>query len=421
MGYHKGFTLVELLVVIVIIGILATLATVAVSSARGRARDAKRVSDLKQISTALEMYYADYFSYPNLITPGQALTSPDGSKTYMSKVPNNPTPWAEDACTSGSDYVYNPVGGLTDPPSYNISGCLAKGTGSLAAGEVAMTPTGLNSVTCPARICGDCSTTACGGTCATNITKDAVTYAETYPTVQIGGQCWMTKSITNVGTMTTGVVYADDAIVERACYDNLQANCDTDGALYAWNEAMYLPASAATTQFTAYTGSGANAKRQGICPVGWHIPSDKEFATLENYLDPVINDGTNYFADQMGTSGTTGWRPTTVNVTTNPSRKMKSARTALGSLSVGIPTNIYPRWDYDAVYYGTDTAGFSALPAGEGLVAAFTYRGMGADFWSSSQYSATNAWRRILYSYRSQSYRSSDSKNNGFSVRCLKD
>ncbi|NCN25789.1 prepilin-type N-terminal cleavage/methylation domain-containing protein, partial [Candidatus Falkowbacteria bacterium] len=72
----QAFTLIELLVVIVIIGVLATLATVAVSSARGRARDAKRVSDLKQISTALEMYYADYFSYPNLITPGQALTSP---------------------------------------------------------------------------------------------------------------------------------------------------------------------------------------------------------------------------------------------------------------------------------------------------------------------------------------------------------
>ncbi|PIT96248.1 hypothetical protein COT94_01415, partial [Candidatus Falkowbacteria bacterium CG10_big_fil_rev_8_21_14_0_10_37_14] len=56
-----AFTLIELLIVIAIIGVLATLATVAVSSARGRARDAKRVSDLKQISTALEMYYADYF------------------------------------------------------------------------------------------------------------------------------------------------------------------------------------------------------------------------------------------------------------------------------------------------------------------------------------------------------------------------
>ncbi|NCN25919.1 prepilin-type N-terminal cleavage/methylation domain-containing protein, partial [Candidatus Falkowbacteria bacterium] len=50
---RKGFTLIELLVVIVIIGVLATLATVAVNGARTRARDSKRVSDLKQISTAL--------------------------------------------------------------------------------------------------------------------------------------------------------------------------------------------------------------------------------------------------------------------------------------------------------------------------------------------------------------------------------
>ena len=393
----QAFTLIELLVVIVIIGVLATLATVAVSSARGRARDAKRVSDLKQISTALEMYYADYFSYPNLITPGQALTSPDGSKTYMSKVPNNPTPWAEDACTSGSDYVYNPVGGLTDPPSYNISGCLAKGTGSLAAGEVAMTPTGLNSVTCPARICGDCSTTACGGTCATNITKDAVTYAETYPTVQIGTQCWMTKSITNVGTMTTGAVYADDAIVERACYNNLQDSCDTDGALYAWNEAMYLPASAATTQFTAYTGSGANAKRQGICPVGWHIPSDKEFATLENYLDPVINDGTNYFADQMGTGGTMGYRGT------------GGTGVAYDNAGCGHKLKV------------TGSSGYEGILAGYGLASSFGGRGTYADFWSSSQYSATNAWRRFLNSTYSQSLRVNSTKAYGFSVRCLKD
>ena len=53
----KGFTLIELLVVIAIIGLLSTLAVVALGSARLKARDAKRVSDLKQIQTALELYY----------------------------------------------------------------------------------------------------------------------------------------------------------------------------------------------------------------------------------------------------------------------------------------------------------------------------------------------------------------------------
>ena len=50
----KGFTLIELLVVISIIGILSTLAVVSFNSGRGKARDARRVSDIKQISTLIE-------------------------------------------------------------------------------------------------------------------------------------------------------------------------------------------------------------------------------------------------------------------------------------------------------------------------------------------------------------------------------
>lgn len=394
---HHAFTLIELLVVIVIIGILATLATVALTSARGKARDARRISDLKQISSALELYQADHSSYPNIITPGSALVSLDGSKTYMAKIPNNPTPWVEGACTVGSDYVYNPVGSLTNPSAYNISGCLAKAAGNVSAGEVSMTTNGLVSVDCPARICGDCSTVSCGGTCVTNITSNGTTTAETYPTVQIGSQCWMTKNITNVGTMTTGVVYSDDSLVERACFNNLQANCNTDGALYAWNEAMYLPASAATTQFTAYTGSGATAKRQGICPVGWHIPSDKELATLENYLDPVINDVTNYFADQMGAGGTTGYRGT------------GGTGVAYDNAGCGHKLKV------------NGGSNFEGILAGYGQASSFGNRGTVAYFWSSSQLSATHAWRRYLVSTYSQVYRDSYTKTRGFSVRCLKD
>ena len=59
----KGFTLIELLVVIAIIGLLSTLAVVALNSARSKARDAKRVSDIKQIQTSLELYYADNSGY----------------------------------------------------------------------------------------------------------------------------------------------------------------------------------------------------------------------------------------------------------------------------------------------------------------------------------------------------------------------
>src|SRR3990167_7007823 len=65
----KGFTLIELLVVVAIIGLLSTLAVVALSSARLKARDSKRLSDLKQIQTALELYYTDKSEYPTEARP----------------------------------------------------------------------------------------------------------------------------------------------------------------------------------------------------------------------------------------------------------------------------------------------------------------------------------------------------------------
>src|SRR3989344_3413947 len=61
---RKGFTLIELLVVIAIIGLLSTLAVVALNNARLKARDAKRVADIKQIQTALELYYQENTAYP---------------------------------------------------------------------------------------------------------------------------------------------------------------------------------------------------------------------------------------------------------------------------------------------------------------------------------------------------------------------
>lgn len=60
----KGFTLIELLVVISVIALLATLVTSQINRAREKSRDAKRFADLKQIQTALELYYDTYQQYP---------------------------------------------------------------------------------------------------------------------------------------------------------------------------------------------------------------------------------------------------------------------------------------------------------------------------------------------------------------------
>lgn len=140
MKNNKGFTLIELLVVIVIIGILATLATVALSSARGKARDARRVSDVKQIMTALEMYYNDAQGYPASITPGSPIFT--GTTTFMAKVPYNASPYNDGTgcATSPSFYSYSAgVGGTT----YSITYCLGGATGNITAGSNTATPAGI--------------------------------------------------------------------------------------------------------------------------------------------------------------------------------------------------------------------------------------------------------------------------------------
>lgn len=139
-GANSGFTLIELLVVIVIIGVLATLATVALSSAREKARDARRVSDIKQIMTALELYYSDANSYPNTITKDSPIAY--SGVTYMAKVPGNPSPgtdcsltgsYAGLAINQGGSYLYQTYT-LVNPTSYTLTYCLKGTTGQISAG-----------------------------------------------------------------------------------------------------------------------------------------------------------------------------------------------------------------------------------------------------------------------------------------------
>lgn len=83
--HQKGFTLVELLVVIAIIGILATLLLLQLGTARSRARDAKRIADVNQIRSAIELYFDDNGIYPPNITSTEL-----GS--YLTQVPVDPLP-----------------------------------------------------------------------------------------------------------------------------------------------------------------------------------------------------------------------------------------------------------------------------------------------------------------------------------------
>lgn len=149
----RGFTLVELLVVVAIIGLMIAVALVALNSQRVKARDVRRVNDIRRIQIDLERYYIDAGSYPvgnNILLGalpgimGNCLDS-NGFSTncsgtiYEAKIPSNPTPTNDGDCPA-SGYYYN----STDPnTTYAIQYCIGTATGSLSAGPHSATPTGL--------------------------------------------------------------------------------------------------------------------------------------------------------------------------------------------------------------------------------------------------------------------------------------
>jgi len=137
MKKQRGFTLIELLVVIAIIGLLSTLAVVALNNARQKARDARRVSDIKQVQTALELYYNDENGYPATGTAdsGDTLTGPTSGVTYMSIIPSNPAP-------GGTAYAYLQTG--TGGSSYSLTYTLEGPTGGLITGLHTATPAGID-------------------------------------------------------------------------------------------------------------------------------------------------------------------------------------------------------------------------------------------------------------------------------------
>jgi uncharacterized protein (TIGR02145 family) len=121
---------------------------------------------------------------------------------------------------------------------------------------------------------------------------------QTYSTVVIGSQVWMAENL-NIGTVIAsngpGALMKDNGIIEKYCWDDAQGNCDGDngmmkrGGFYEWEEAVQY-----------WQGQPA-LPVQGICPDGWHIPSNAEWNTLLNYLGgataytPMLDGGASGF------------------------------------------------------------------------------------------------------------------------------
>ncbi len=102
--FSAGFTLIELLTVIAIIGILAAIVMTSLTSARGKGRDAKRISDIKNIELSLKLYYADNLRYPTALST----LVPN----YMPKLPTDPT--------TNANYFYAALGSGTTCSSFHL-------------------------------------------------------------------------------------------------------------------------------------------------------------------------------------------------------------------------------------------------------------------------------------------------------------
>ncbi len=128
----RGFTLIELLVVIAIIGILSSIIMVSLGGAKQKARDARRIADIRSIQLALATYYNDNLFYPrNIYTPSNLVSGSDIGNglapAYLAIVPKDPNGNSGDNCNSN--------GANTLPSCYHYNAYVVSGTGLCNSGN----------------------------------------------------------------------------------------------------------------------------------------------------------------------------------------------------------------------------------------------------------------------------------------------
>lgn len=198
---------------------------------------------------------------------------------------------------------------------------------------------------------------------------------KTYNTIQVFSQCWLKENL-DVGDMIDAAGdQADNGIIEKYCYNNNPDSCTKYGGLYQWQEAMRYD---------------LQAGNQGICPPGWHIPTDEEWKVLAGAVDSQYGIG-DVIWDEWGYNG----------------------------FDAGTHLKTTSGWLLNG--NGDDVFGFSGLPMGlrsnDGNFYGINATG---NWWSSSKLFEV-IWARYLDCYYTEIGRANISPDYGFSVRCLKD
>jgi uncharacterized protein (TIGR02145 family) len=182
-----------------------------------------------------------------------------------------------------------------------------------------------------------------------------------YNTVLIGNQCWMKENLKTTRD-------ADGNNITRYCYDNNATNCEEYGGLYTWHAVM-----------NGASSSNSNPSGvQGICPTGWHVPSDSEWTQL------IVFTGGEFVAGgKLKESGTTYWN--------NPNTG------------------------------ATNETGFTALPGGSRyLDGSFQSVGNTGFWWTSTVTFTPNALNRSISYISSSVFFVNNNRDLGFSVRCVR-
>jgi uncharacterized protein (TIGR02145 family) len=139
----------------------------------------------------------------------------------------------------------------------------------------------------------------------------------------------------------------------------------------------------------------ATVDPNGLCPDGWHVPTDEEWTDLTNYIGGI---GPPY------------------------GNELKSCRQVNSPLGGGCNTTEHPRWEEHNNNWGTDDYGFSGLPGGSRyMYGAFYSLGTYGYWWSSTEQTQTYAYLRFLRNDGANVLYVYSIKPTGYSVRCLKD
>ncbi|NTW31018.1 MAG: hypothetical protein HGB12_00010 [Bacteroidetes bacterium] len=211
--------------------------------------------------------------------------------------------------------------------------------------------------------------------------------SKTYNTVLIGTQCWMAKNLnysTSGSYINSSSEQTNNGSVEKYCFGNNEANCTTYGGLYQWAEVMGYKDNCSNT-----VSLQPAIPVQGICPTGWHVPTDAEWTSLTTYLGTNFGYSLNIAKSMAATSG---W----------------NANSTSGNVGNNQAIN--------------NSSGFNALPAGyRDISSTFGDGGIGSYWRTATEGDATHSWHRSISSDYAVVTRFDDIKTYGFSVRCIKD